>query len=99
LPTPVNPRNLLYSHQIIFTPLFWAFSYPELRLRKINKHRNFQSGQEVKISRLSVKATIVATELVVDGDNRARRLFDLVAKGMPDATSPGLRAATNSAAK
>jgi len=32
LPTPVNPRNLLYSHQIIFTPLFWAFSYPELRL-------------------------------------------------------------------
>jgi len=31
LPTPVNPRNLLYSHQIIFTPLFWAFSYPELR--------------------------------------------------------------------
>jgi len=61
---------------------FWALGMALLTLRKLDKHRDFQSGQEVKISRLSVKMIIVATELVV-GNRRARWLFDLLAKGLP----------------
>lgn len=62
---------------------FWAIGMALLTLRKINKYGDFQSGQEVKISRRSVKAVIVITELVVGGNRRARWLFDLVAKGLP----------------
>ena len=62
---------------------FWALGMALLTLRKIDKHRNFRSGEEVKISRLSVKATIVGTELVVDNDRRARWLFSVVEKGLP----------------
>lgn len=62
---------------------FWALGMALLTLRKIDRHRNFQSGQEVKISRLSVKATIAATELVAGGERRARWLFDVAAKGLP----------------
>ncbi|VFN03110.1 MAG: farnesyl-diphosphate farnesyltransferase [Candidatus Kentron sp. G] len=62
---------------------FWALGMALLTLRKINRHRNFRSGQEVKISHLSVKATIAATELVVGGNQRAQWLFDVVEKGLP----------------
>ena len=62
---------------------FWALGMAVLTLRKINKHKNFRSGKEVKISRRSVKATVAATELVVGGDKRARWLFERVAKGLP----------------
>ncbi len=64
---------------------FWSIGMALLTLRKINKHRDFQSGQEVKISRRSVKAVIVITELVVGGNKRARWLFDLAAKSLPQA--------------
>ena len=62
---------------------FWAIGMALLTLRKINKHKDFQSGQEVKISRRSVKATIAATEMVVGGGKRARWLFEKIAKGLP----------------
>jgi len=62
---------------------FWALGMALLTLRKINNHRNFCSGQEVKISRRSVKATVAITEFVVGGDKRARWLFEWVAKGLP----------------
>jgi farnesyl-diphosphate farnesyltransferase len=62
---------------------FWTLGMALLTLRKINKHRDFAAGQEVKISRRSVKAVIAVTELVVGGDKRARWLFDLVAKSLP----------------
>ena len=62
---------------------FWALGMALLTLRKLNKHKDFHSGQEVKISRNSVKAVIAATELVIAGDKRARWLFDFVAKGLP----------------
>lgn len=66
---------------------FWALGMAVLTLRKINKHKNFRSGKEVKISRRSVKATVAATELVVGGDKRARWLFERVAKGLPQTTN------------
>jgi farnesyl-diphosphate farnesyltransferase len=62
---------------------FWALGMAILTLRKINKHKNFRSGQEVKISRRSVKATVAATELVVGGNKRARWLFGRMVKTLP----------------
>jgi farnesyl-diphosphate farnesyltransferase len=62
---------------------FWALGMALLTMRKINSHRDFSSGQQVKISRRSVKATVAVTELVVGGDRRARWLFGQVAKALP----------------
>ncbi|UCE89917.1 MAG: squalene/phytoene synthase family protein [Pseudomonadota bacterium] len=62
---------------------FWALGMALLTLRKINKHRDYTSGNSVKISRKSVKATIFATDLVVGGDLRPRLLFRLTAAGLP----------------
>ena len=66
---------------------FWSLGMALLTLRKINKHKDFSSGQEVKISRNSVKATMLATELVLGDNKRARRLFDWVAKELPQVPS------------
>ncbi len=68
---------------------FWALGMAILTLRKINQHKNFRSGQEVKISRRSVKATVAATELVVGGNRRASWLFNRVAKALPELKSDG----------
>ena len=67
---------------------FWALGMALLTLRKINRCKDFNSGQQVKISRRSVKATIAATELIVGGDKRARWLFNWVAKGLPQSEVP-----------
>ena len=64
---------------------FWALGMALLTLRKINGHRDFSCAQQVKISRRQVKATVVATELVVGSDRRARWLFDRVARQLPQA--------------
>nr|VFK75801.1 MAG: farnesyl-diphosphate farnesyltransferase [Candidatus Kentron sp. MB] len=64
---------------------FWALWMALLTLRKINKHRGFQSSQEVKISHSSLKSVIVGTELVVSGHRRPHWLFDSLAKGLPEA--------------
>jgi len=62
---------------------FWALGMAILTLRKINKHKNFRSGQEVKISRRSVKATVAATELVLGSNRRAQWLYEKMARGLP----------------
>ncbi len=64
---------------------FWALGMALLTLRKINRHRDFSSSQQVKISRRQVKSTVLATELVVGGNRRARWLFDRVARELPQA--------------
>lgn len=61
----------------------WALGMAVLTLRKINRHRDFRSGGEVKISRRSVKATIVATRLTVSNDRMLRSLFQFAARGLP----------------
>ena len=61
----------------------WAIGMAILTLRKINTNRAFQSGQEVKISRNSVKATIVSTNLLTRHDALLRLLFKLTAKPLP----------------
>jgi farnesyl-diphosphate farnesyltransferase len=61
----------------------WAIGLAVLTLRKIHAHPNFTSGQQVKISRRSVRATVVATNLALGSDRALRTLFSLAASGLP----------------
>ncbi len=61
----------------------WAIGMAVLTLRKIHAHPDFTSGQQVKISRRSVKATILTTNLTLGSDRALRMLFALAATGLP----------------
>ena len=61
----------------------WALGMAVLTLRKINRHRSFASGSEVKISRRSVYATIAMTNLLTRQDGLLRSLFSITARGLP----------------
>ena len=54
----------------------WALGMAALTLRNINKRRDFTSGDEVKISRRSVRATIISTNLLTRHDFLLRWLFN-----------------------
>jgi farnesyl-diphosphate farnesyltransferase len=54
-----------------------------LTLRKINNHLYYTAGSQVKISRLSVKATILATRLTRQNDALLKLLFYLTAWSLP----------------
>jgi farnesyl-diphosphate farnesyltransferase len=61
----------------------WAIGLAVLTLRKINNHPRFTEGSQVKISRLSVKGTILATRLAVQNDRFLKLLFSIAARGLP----------------
>lgn len=61
----------------------WAIGMAVLTLRKLNRNRGFTSGRQVKISRRSVKATIIVTNLVGFSDTLLRCVFHLAASGLP----------------
>ena len=61
----------------------WAIGMAVLTLKKLNRHRDFRSGKEVKISRHSVRGTILATNLASGSDRLLRSLFALAAKDLP----------------
>jgi farnesyl-diphosphate farnesyltransferase len=65
----------------------WALGMAVLTLRKINRHRTFTSGSEVKISRRSVKATIFLTNALVRRDRLLKLLFSFAASGLPQPAS------------
>jgi farnesyl-diphosphate farnesyltransferase len=50
----------------------WALGMAVLTLRKIDRHRDFTRGEQVKISRRSVKGVVVATRLAVRHDAMLR---------------------------
>lgn len=62
----------------------WALGMAILTLKKINKNREFNHGSEVKISRNSVKATVITTSLCVSRDKLLNLLFYVTAKGLPE---------------
>ncbi len=62
----------------------WTLGMAVLTLRKIDAHRNFSSGREVKISRRSVKATVLLTNLSVGNNRLLGWLFDLAARPLPN---------------
>ena len=70
----------------------WALGMAVLTLRKINTNRNYADGSEVKISRNSVKATVLSTNLSVRSNLGLQLLFSLASVGLPkrnvNATAP-----------
>jgi farnesyl-diphosphate farnesyltransferase len=64
----------------------WALGMAVLTLRKLDAKRDFADGQQVKISRKAVKATVVATNLLVSSDWLLTGLFKLASAGLPQRT-------------
>jgi farnesyl-diphosphate farnesyltransferase len=64
----------------------WAIGLAVLTLRKINKHLDYTAEKQVKISRLSVKATILATQLTGQSDALLKFLFNLASWRLPPAS-------------
>ena len=63
----------------------WAIGMAVLTLRKIHRRPDFTSGSQVKISRRSVRATILATKLLGRHDTLLWLLFRIVARRLPRA--------------
>jgi farnesyl-diphosphate farnesyltransferase len=66
----------------------WALAMAMLTLRKINRHRNFSVSSQVKISRRSVRATMLTSRWTVSHDYLLRSLFHLSSMGLPHAPKP-----------
>ena len=56
-----------------------------LTLRKIHGRLDFHAGEEVKISRTSVGATVVVTDLTASRDPILRALFAFFTRPLPPA--------------
>lgn len=63
----------------------WALAMAVLTLRKINRHRSFSAGSQVKISRNSVRAAILTSRLTASHDYLLRSIFYLSSIGLPHA--------------
>lgn len=61
----------------------WAIGLAVLTLRKINRHLDYTDGNQVKISRLSVKGTILATRSTRQNSALLKLLFSIAATGLP----------------
>jgi len=61
----------------------WALGMAILTLRQILNHKDFSQGKQVKISRRSVKTTILISNLVTSSDTSLRILFYLITRGLP----------------
>lgn len=61
----------------------WALGMAVLTLRRIHANPDFRSGQEVKISRRSVKLTVALTSLLAGNDRALQALFALAARTLP----------------
>jgi farnesyl-diphosphate farnesyltransferase len=61
----------------------WALGMAVLTLRKLNAQPDFSDGQQVKISRRAVKATVAATTLLARQNTALRALFAAASMGLP----------------
>lgn len=61
----------------------WALGMAVLSLDKLNSHRDFSQGTEVKITRRSVKATVASTSLLVSNDWALKKLFNYSSRNLP----------------
>ena len=68
---------------------FFPVGLAVLTLQRINANRGFNSGNEVKITRSSVKKTAAVTALFGRSNWLMRGLFRLASRGLPMETSPG----------
>lgn len=65
----------------------WAIGLAVLTLRKINSHLYYTDGNQVKISRSTVKGTIVVSRLTVRHDRLLKLLFNTATWRLPLAQS------------
>lgn len=65
----------------------WAIGLAVLTLRKIHRHPTFRSGSEVKVSRRTVKATVLTTNLTLMSNRGLRLIFARAADGLPLASA------------
>ncbi len=72
----------------------WAIGLAILTLRKIYRHPTFRSGNEVKVSRRTVKATVFATNLTLMSNRALRLIFARAADGLPLASRADTGVAT-----
>jgi farnesyl-diphosphate farnesyltransferase len=61
----------------------WAIGLAVLTLRKIHRNPTFRSGNEVKVSRRTVKATVLTTNLTLMSNRALRLMFARAADGLP----------------
>lgn len=66
----------------------WALGMAVLTLRKLNANMHFTSGQQVKISRRSVKSVVLVSNLSVSNDALLKLLFDGFTRSLPVAENP-----------
>ncbi|MXS84810.1 phytoene/squalene synthase family protein [Nitrosomonas sp. HPC101] len=68
----------------------WAIGMAVLTLNKINHKRDFTAGVQVKISRRSVKATVLVTSLLASQDWALKKIFVIASRKLPEVRIPGL---------
>jgi farnesyl-diphosphate farnesyltransferase len=73
----------------------WAIGLSVLTLRKIHNNPAFVSGSEVKVSRRTVKATIMATNMTLMSNRALEMVFNRAADGLPLADPKLLGGAEN----
>ncbi|HMB74163.1 MAG TPA: phytoene/squalene synthase family protein [Gammaproteobacteria bacterium] len=61
----------------------WAIGLAVLTLRKIHRNPGYTASSQVKVSRRSVKATVVSTNLTMMSNRALRMIFDTAADGLP----------------
>ena len=61
----------------------WALGLAVMTLQKLHHNPHFKSGDEVKVSRRTVQATILATNLALSSNAALRWLFRMAANGLP----------------
>jgi farnesyl-diphosphate farnesyltransferase len=61
----------------------WAIGLAVLTLRKMHRNPAFRSGNEVKVSRRTVRATILATNLTLMSNRALKLMFVRAADGLP----------------
>lgn len=66
----------------------WALGMAVLTLNKINRHRDFNDSSQVKITRRTVKATILTTSLFVSNNWMLIQLFKIAARNLPEIDIP-----------
>lgn len=62
----------------------WALGMAVLTLNKINQNRSFMEGTQVKISRRSVKATVLITSALASQDWALQKIFTLASRQLPE---------------
>jgi farnesyl-diphosphate farnesyltransferase len=77
--------QLIPSHETgIRNFCLWALGMAVLTLKKIKENLGFTQSDEVKITRTSVKSTILATKLIGRSNSLLSLLFNLASQGLHD---------------